>query len=280
MTSGLLVLNLLVRMSEELSGASVADCVVQADDDASGTFSPFDDLHDQVDLSAVTRVIGPDGMPETVVDDSSGDIPVLSQETMVCTGDFRQFVWRDELGRILLRFTPDEVQRMPNGRWYCMRPATLRLVREKMLSEIREAAVRRQGLLRVTYRVLGHAVGVFLRAGQLALEVEPIRPPCINYLRQLSQFEYNPKNKRMHRLCAARRSTDGAMMGIDDFGIWACAAREPRDLESEQMLDEFDARKVAEGVQRTYHSIFDPSGIDQVNELLREQESIFSGDQS
>lgn len=89
------------------------------------------------------------------------------------------------------------------------------------------------------------------------IEVEPIRPACKYYARQLGQGGDNPEIKVTYRLCSARRTTEGAFMSVRDTGMWACSLREPRDLASEEKhLDLFDQNKIKEGTIRVANSIF------------------------
>jgi hypothetical protein len=87
-------------------------------------------------------------------------------------------------------------------------------------------------------------------------EVTPIRPPCRHYVRQMTQFEHNPEVKLISRLCSARRDRQGAFMSVRDRAVWACDMRDPPDLESTKLLDAFDNKKVKEGQERTFNSIF------------------------
>jgi hypothetical protein len=83
-------------------------------------------------------------------------------------------------------------------------------------------------------------------------EVEPIRPTCEHYVRQASQLENNPQHKAFYRLCAARRTTEGAFMSVGNRGMYACDMRLPRDMASEKLLDDFDTKKVQQGKRRVY----------------------------
>jgi len=90
-------------------------------------------------------------------------------------------------------------------------------------------------------------------------DVQPIRQPCQHYVRQMTQLPENPDNQLILRLCSARRTTEGAFMSVSNLAMWACTMRSPRDLGSEQQLDEFDVKKVEEGRTRVYDSIFGSS---------------------
>lgn len=147
---------------------------------------------------------------------SGSHIPPLSTETLVCMEDLSSFVRRDSYGNILRKFSPEEVERVPSG-------------------------------------VYLTKVGV-LEGGQMS--VQPIRPRCQHYVRQLGMFEHNPEGKVHLRLCSARRTTEGTFMTLRDSAMWACSMRNPRDLASEALMDNFDLEKVEQGKHREHFSIF------------------------
>ncbi len=86
--------------------------------------------------------------------------------------------------------------------------------------------------------------------------VDPKREPCIHYVRQMVQFEHNPEVKMISRLCSARRDRQGAFLSVRDRAVWACDMRSPPDPESTKLLDDFDNKKLKEGRERTFDSIF------------------------
>lgn len=88
------------------------------------------------------------------------------------------------------------------------------------------------------------------------IPVYPIRRPCDHYVRQIVQLEHNPEHRLHLRLCSARRTTEGAFMSIRDTAVWACSMRRPRDIKTEQMMDDFDKKKAEEGERRVSRSIF------------------------
>jgi hypothetical protein len=146
-------------------------------------------------------------------------------------GDFSKFAFRDRWGRILGEFQPSEVERMPNGAW---------VVPVQLFVERTNNGLDRRGL---EY-----------------CEVQPIRPPCHHYVRQLGSFEHNAQNQATYRLCAARRTTEGTFMSLRDSGLWACDMREPYDAASVKLLDDFDKKKISEGAQRQHLPMFQGYG--------------------
>lgn len=258
-------------MSEDEERVGPDECLVDATDEADESWSPWDGDEYDAELPPVPHVIGTDGLAETAVTEHTVDIPELSKRTLVCMADTSAFVIRDRLrGTILARFTPAEVTRLRDGGWAVTgRQASSRIV-EAALSGLHDTTSLRKALARfldAQWRAWR------TRGSYRAVEVEPIRPACEYYIRQATQLPSNPLHKKFVRLCALRRTTEGAMMAVDNLAMWACDARRPRDFESEQLLENFDATKEREGGRRTYHSIFDPAGLDQVQSMAHAEEA-------
>ncbi len=212
-------------------------CVVEHEDPegTDETWSPFDAEYEDVQLPVCQKVMGTDGLPHVhaPVQDGS-DIPELSETTLVCMGIYTSFVIRDEWRDVVVTFTPEQVDRAPNGKW------------RTRVSTVRWAVPHDHPLLH----------GIWGLPDQAWVEVEPIRPPCVHYIRQKSHFEHNPAYKDQYRLCALRRTTEGAMMSVKDRGMWACDGRTPRDPVSEETLDAFDRMKAEQGKKRVFLNIF------------------------
>lgn len=101
-----------------------------------------------------------------------------------------------------------------------------------------------------------HFAGEYRLRSDVSIQVTPKRLPCTHYVRQMVQFEHNPEVKMISRLCSARRDRQGAFMSVRDRAVWACDMRFPPDPESTRLLDEFDEKKLKEGRERTFDSIF------------------------
>lgn len=101
-----------------------------------------------------------------------------------------------------------------------------------------------------------HRAGAYRLLSDASIHVTPKRLPCVHYVRQMVQFEHNPEVKMISRLCSARRDRQGAFMSVRDRAVWACDMRSPPDPESTRLLDEFDEKKLKEGRERTFDSIF------------------------
>jgi hypothetical protein len=213
-------------------GSPPDECVVGVpDEETDGLWDPFEAEHD-VELQS-RKITQEDGMPGEAAGDASDDIPPLSRENMICMGVFTSFVIRDDWGDILAKFDASSAERSLRGRWRVKRglvaaiAATLPSDKKQALDDHMEVN-----------EYLGW------------VEVEPIRPQCVHYLRQSMPYDKNPRAKKFFRLCTLRRSTEGAMMSVGDTAVWACEGRDPRHEPSERMLERFDEEKIEQGKHR------------------------------
>jgi len=246
----------------------------ESDPETEDEFSPFEEVFDDFLAEPIVRVIADDGMPAAI---STGkyhnDIPPLSTKTLICMGDFSKFALRAIFGDAMAEFSPEEVQRSPEGRWRVPRA----VARERLALELKRTreAIKKHPtssqqaqladldddeLMNVVLMQSAQGRNMTYAVSREWIEVEPIRPPCRHYVRQITQFDYNPEADVTLRLCAARRTTEGAFMSVRDRKMTACDMREPRHMESETVLDDFDNRKIREGASRTYHSMFEGYG--------------------
>lgn len=216
-------------------GAAHEECLVPQGDepDDETEWCPFDEFHDEVEMPVVPKVLQADGMPgvsAAIYDDERSDIPPLSPETCVCMGVYTSFVLRDKWGDVQSELAPDKVERSPAGMY--------RARFDDVADNLKPGA------------------SIDARSDLVWIEVEPLRPPCKYYVRQLQPYKYNPKHKKAYRLCSARRTTEGTFMDVSDTGMFACDIREPPHPQSDRLLDDFDRKKIAEGSQRRYLPMF------------------------
>ena len=195
--------------------AEMDETVIDEDEDADEDFHPFDEFREDYKPSEIKKVIAEDGLPTNHAPVRNNDIPPLSKDTLVCMGDFSEFVQRDKWGFITKKMKPEEVQRAPNGDYFVENPET-----------------------------------------KIKSKVEPIRPPCKHYVRQMVSFEFNADHDSIKRLCSARRTTEGTFMTVKDTKVSACDMRDPKHIDSEKLIDDFDEKKVKQGQERTFTSIF------------------------
>jgi hypothetical protein len=251
--------------TEERDTATPEECVVERDDDpdTETSWSPWEAEIENVDLTPEPKVAAEDGMPTYPNPEPRSDIPALSPESLVCMGVFSEFVICNMWGDPVLRFKPEQVERAPRGLWR----VSMDLARESLIGI---------GALRLTEKThwsqvvesLG-ALGVCMSGShgfwstERYVQVQPIRPPCRHYIRQMSHADFNPENQAVYRLCGGRRTTEGAMMSVGNIGMWACTMREPPLAESEERIDKFDRMKVQQGKHRTFHSLVQSKSDDE-----------------
>jgi len=245
---------------------------VEGSADADTEFHPFAEVYDAYQPGPALRSIGPDGLAQTMDGTTESDIPALSTGSLVCMGDYSSFVVRNPWGEIVATFEPAIVKRAPDGRWR----VPLRLAVERSTVAI---AVHRERLAELVSEAPSPMINadvsevsdtqVFLAMLEDPgvprafdpwwLPVEPIRPQCRHYVRQKGTFHLNAAHAKIYRLCAARRTTEGTFMTVSDSGMYACDMREPYDVGSAQLLEDFDQLKIAQGAKREHLPIFQSS---------------------
>jgi len=148
------------------------------------------------------------------------EAPWMTPEVFVCMADTTEFVRRDEWGEIHKRWPANEAKRAANGRWY------------------------------VTETMRAVAAGIEIEE---RIEVEPLRPPCRHYARQSEPHPGDKDRANIVRLCTARMTDEGVFLDLGNSQVFACELRNPRHVQSERVMDEFDAglvelsrRKIAE----------------------------------
>jgi hypothetical protein len=187
-----------------------------------------------------------DGLPRVVAESSYEEtyVPPLDPATFICMADTTEF--RLQSGtEILARFTADEVQRQSDGRYWVSY----------------ELALSR------TDPNLHHHV--LMQFGSARTPVEPVRRACKHYVRQMTDMAGHRDRRFVARFCTALRDENGDYQSLRDGLMYACELRNPREPVSEQQLDDFDKRKIAEGRERRET---DEAKFDVDAELLRGQE--------
>ncbi len=174
--------------------------------------------------SPVVMKPGEDGLPVPVAQAIFDTPPGLSPENLICMADTRSFVSRNSLGEIMRVLTPDQVQRASNGSYFIL------------IDE--DGHINSQG-------------------GSIRIDVEPVRPQCAFYMRQMTDISTDRERRFIQRACLAQRSETGEYVSLRDGALYACSLRSPRHLESEALLDAFDAGKIAEEQKKQEMASFD-----------------------
>jgi len=170
-----------------------------------------------------------DGLPKPIVSQAWKDAqaPDLDPSRFVCMSDCSSFVERDEWGAVLNRFKPNEVQRSPDGSWFVEREAGFAFWRRT-----------------------------------LRVEVEPNRPQCQHYARQLVPFPEELDRSLAVRLCTARRTDEGEFLDLGNQQILACELRSPVFGNEQALIDAFDERTLAIQQERKNNEVTDDFDVD------------------
>jgi len=203
-------------------------------DESSGGFGgprPDHEIYDAFPLEPSVFGTDPiDGLPKPAVSSALEDafVPPFELETFVCMADKSAFVIRDSHRRIVARFTPDQVEQLPDGSYI------------------------------VKYNTARAVMGWTAAPMRSEIEVEPIRPACAHYKRQMVDFEMDATHRIIRRVCTAQRGENGEFFSVRDNRVHACDMRSPRDPATEERdLDTFDEKKLAEGKARLEQQTFD-----------------------
>ena len=188
-----------------------------------------------------------DGLPGPVDDHDMSDAfaPPLQRETVVCTEDATTFVevFQEELSFIdsYRQFIGIKVKEImdagqgPSVGHPVEIPAIKFISNKTTYNDDGEPNERRQFKPEQVESYFGMKIARLV--GDTFLVLRPIRPQCVNYIRQVfnNESQNDPKKKDhylMFRNCAARRAVGGAMMSLRDEAIYACSLREPFDRTS------------------------------------------------
>lgn len=101
---------------EEPSLEELIDEDIEGDDREDLEFSPFDELHEEFQPGPIPKVMGPDGLPMQVSDQSGeSDIPALNPDTFLCMGDYSFFLFEKDSKEE--KVLPSQVDRDVGG-WF------------------------------------------------------------------------------------------------------------------------------------------------------------------
>lgn len=194
-----------------------------------------EELHQHSPLPVVLGTDPTDGLPAQVAPRNFDKSPPLTEDTLVCMADTRSFVIRDDNGFVLQRFDPASVRRLPNGIYFVY----------EAIVDSGVASLTQVSLSSITV------------SGQRCARVEPVRPACTHYIRMQTDLAADREAKYLMRACAMQRDESGEYYSVRDSLIAACTLRAPRHYESEQLLDAFDADKIAQARIRKEQETFD-----------------------
>src|SRR5258706_1690513 len=188
-----------------------------------------------------------DGLPRPVVSQvwKDAQAPELDPERFVCMADCSAFVRRDSWGASYVQFEPSEVERAPDGRWR-VTIATFATKMQPHMGQIRKKMEQLKG--RTLTELSDETICVLaykrhMDGGYIA--VEPLRPKCSHYARQLVPFPEERERTLAIRLCTARRTDEGEFLDLGNQQMLACSLRLPVFGNNEAEIDAFDERTIA-----------------------------------
>jgi len=209
-----------------------------------------------------------DGLPRPIVSQAWKDAqaPALDPERFVCMADCSVFVIRDSWGAPIVRLDPSEVERAPDGRWR-VKAETLALKVKDRLDAAREARRSRDKRhlpasssspkrtdAEMCELVFGGSDGYCI--------VEPLRPQCQHYARQLIPFPDDREHTMAIRLCTARRTDEGEFLDVGNQQVLACELRSPVFGNEAARIDAFEAKTFEDQQQSKANEVADDFDLD------------------
>lgn len=209
-----------------------------------------------------------DGLPRPIPGISMEDsmAPPLSVERLVCMADVSEFVVRDQFGNVTASYKPEQVTRSVSGSYWAAVRGVSAWVQICVTAVLMGATVVLGSNLLEPWWLVVFVVGMALNGlilwwfsrRVLHVKVEPKRPQCRHYVRQLIPWHEDKEHTTCQRYCSALKNDMGEILSISNQEVLACEIRRPRNLESEKLLDDFDAELIRQGHERgTTDSEFD-----------------------
>ncbi len=196
---------------------------------------PDEEMHQGSEVPVTFSIDPNDRMPVPAAADNEDRPPPLAVDTLVCMEDKRSFVIRNSDWSVCVSFEPKDVLRLPNGEYFV----------ERGVYQTASGGYEASG------------ADMIWTDDRNVVRVEPIRPACQYYARLQTDISADRSRRYLSRSCMAQRSETGEYYSVGDAAIYACSLRSPRHLESEQILDDFDALKVQQANEKIQAGLFD-----------------------
>lgn len=223
---------------------------------------PDEEIHQGSEVPVTFSIDPADRMPVPASADNEDRPPPLAVETLVCMEDKRSFVIRNSDGSVYVSFEPTVVSRLPNGEYF----VELAVLMPAVNSAYPDRECFDQPKENFTSLAMSH-LEIWV-GNRTVARVEPVRPACAHYARLQTDISADRSRRYLSRSCMAQRSETGEYYSVGDAAIYACSLRSPRHLESEQILDDFDALKVQQANEKIQAGAFDVDA-----ELAQENQS-------
>lgn len=221
--------------------------------------SPGDAVSRDFEPSQVKASLDGEGLP-TFQTQSQRLVAPLHPDTFVCMADERSWVVRDQQAMIVVEFTPEETWESADGRrWVESEVAEDRLTQAGFPATDWEHVLRAMSELVApdTKTATGwHVARRLKRLGVTAaverglVEVEPRRRPCRHYYRYMTDLKQDTEHQGIERLCTAQRDEQGLLFSVRDQRMQACQLRDPSEPMGRKILDEFDQKRMRQGLER------------------------------
>lgn len=209
-----------------------------------------------------------DGLPRPIVSQAWKDAqaPALDLARFVCMADCSAFVIRDSWGAPIVRLDPAEVDRAPDGRWR-VKAETLALKVKDRIDAARSARRSRDKRHRppgvsAPKRTDAEMCELMFSGSDGYCIVEPLRPQCHHYARQLIPFPDDREHTMAIRLCTARRTDEGEFLDVGNQQVLACELRSPVFGNEAARIDAFEAQTFEDQKQSKANEVADDFDLD------------------
>jgi len=177
------------------------------------TPGPDEELYQHEPRPLAVGINPQDGLPQHVQETSLEDsyAPPLLPENLVCMADDSEYVTL-------------QGERVPKA-----------------------LVVKRNGRAQVSTQALANYSNTGLTE---YVNVQPIRPQCVHYVRRLVNIQGNHENRILLRCCTAFKTEEGEYESLGNTCVFACEQRSPPDPRSAELIERFDEEKVRLGRER------------------------------
>lgn len=201
-----------------------------------------------------------DGLPRVIPAISMEDsmAPPLTVARLVCMADTSEYVVRDEYGNVKASYKPEQVTRSVSGTYWAEVRGVSTWVQIWVTVVLMGGSVALGTSLEpwwwlvfVAAMALNGTILWWLSRRVMHIKVDPKRPQCRHYVRQLIPWHEDKEHNTCQRYCSALKNETGEILSISNQEVLACEIRRPRHLETETLIDDFDAKIISKGQERT-----------------------------
>ena len=206
-----------------------------------------------------------DGLPRPIVSQAWKDAqaPALDPDRFVCMADCSVFVIRDSWGAPVVRLEPSEVERSPDGRWRVKAETLVPKVAQRLEAAKAHRSERARHGGKLPRACSDAELCELMFSGHDGyVVVEPIRPQCDHYARQLIPFPDDREHTMAIRLCTARRTDEGEFLDVGNQQVLACELRSPVYGNEAGRIDAFEAKTLEDQRKSKANEVADDFDLD------------------